>query len=301
VEDRPKKVLIVGIAGGHGRLLARRLARTFEVVGVDRQPMSARLPEVRFHQVDILKRGFEDAFRTERPDAVIHLGFVRHFRGSERYDVNVRGTRQLLDHCVSYGVRNVGVLSTSYVYGALPENPSFIDEEHPLSGSRNYPEIRDRVEVDALATGAMWRHPDMSVFVLRPVPTLGYYVDSTMKSYLARSPVPVVMGFNPMMQFIHEEDLTEAIALALEGDLRGVYNVTGPGEVPLRVAIHEAGRRALPLPEPVLRRLTSGLFGLPSGVVDFAKYPFTIAGERFVKETSFRPLFGIRETLRSIR
>ena len=296
-----KKVLIVGIAGGHGRLLARRLARSFDVVGVDREPLSARLPGVPFHQVDIRKRGFEDTFRTERPDAVIHLGFVRHFRGDERYDVNVRGTRVLLDHCVRYGVKNVGVLSTSYVYGALAENPSFIDEEHPLSGSRNYPEIRDRVEVDSLATGAMWRHPDMKIFVLRPVPTLGYYVESTMKSYLGRSLVPVAMGFNPMMQFIHEEDLTEALALALEGDLRGVYNVRGPGEVPLRVAIREAGRRALPLPDALLRRLTDGLFGLPPGSVDYVKFPCTIAGDLFVERTAFRPLFGIRETLRSLR
>ena len=176
-------------------------------------------------------------FRKEQPETVVHLGFVRHFRedAATRYDVNVRGTRKLLDHCRTYGVQRLVVLSTSYVYGALPDNPFFMDEEQPLSASRNYPEIRDLVEVDAAATTFMWRLPDLRTAVLRPVPTLGTYVQSTIGSYLRTNPVVVAMGFNPMMQFIHEEDLTEATAQGVERALRGVFYVVGPGEVPLRV------------------------------------------------------------------
>ena len=40
--------------------------------------------------------------------------------------------------------------------------------------------------------------------------------------------IPTVLGFDPMMQFVHEEDVCEAIALALEHGLQGVFNVTGP-------------------------------------------------------------------------
>ena len=83
-------------------------------------------------------RAFEDVMRKEQPDAVVHLGTVRHFRGKEtaRFDVNVRGTRKLLDHCHTYGVKKLVVLSTSYVYGALPENPSFVTEDQPLLAGR---------------------------------------------------------------------------------------------------------------------------------------------------------------------
>ena len=297
-----QKVLITGIAGGLGRLLARRLRRSCDVIGADRERWTARLPELPFYQVDLRTRAFEDVFRTERPDAVVHLGFVRHFRGAtqERYDVNVRGTRHLLDHCRRHGVGRVVVLSTSYVYGAMPENPSFMDEEHPLSASRNYPEIRDLVEVDTMVTSFMWQHVDIDTSVIRPVPTLGYYVESTMASYLRARRVVVAMGFDPMMQFLHEDDLVEALAISVEKGMRGVYNLTGPGQVPLRVAIEETGGRPFPLPDPILRRYAERFMGLPSGAVDFIKFPCTIDGARFVRDTGFRANVGLEETFRSL-
>ena len=47
---------------------------------------------------------------------MVHLGFIRHFRGepSERHGVNVGGTRLLIDHCVKYGVERLVVLSSGY-------------------------------------------------------------------------------------------------------------------------------------------------------------------------------------------
>ncbi len=297
-----QKVLITGIAGGLGRLVARRLRRSCDVIGADRERWTARLPELPFYQVDLRTRAFEDVFRTERPDAVVHLGFVRHFRGAtqERYDVNVRGTRHLLDHCRRHGVGRVVVLSTSYVYGAMPENPSFMDEEHPLSASRNYPEIRDLVEVDTMVTSFMWQHVDIDTSVIRPVPTLGYYVESTMASYLSARRVVVAMGFDPMMQFVHEDDLVEALVISVEKGLRGVYNLTGPGQVPLRVAIAETGGRPFPLPEPILRRYAERFMGLPSGAIDFIKFPCTIDGARFARDTGFHARVSLEETFRSL-
>ena len=142
------KVLITGIAGGQGRLLARRLLENYEVCGVDVERWESAPEGVKVHDVDLRKKKFEDVIRTEMPNAIVHMGFVRHFRGSQdtRHDVNVRGTKQLLDHCVHHGVQNLVVLSSSYVYGAFPENPYFMDEDSPLSASRSYPEIRDLVE-----------------------------------------------------------------------------------------------------------------------------------------------------------
>lgn len=303
-----ERVLIVGIAGGHGRLLARRLRGHCEVIGVDREPGSVRLPDLPFYRADLRKRAFEDVLRRERPTAVVHLGLQRHFRDrpEQRYDHNVRGTRVLLDLCRRYDVAKLVVLSSSYVYGALPENPYFMEEDYPLCGSRNYPEIRDLVEVDALATAFTWRHPSVTTSVLRPVSTLGRSIQSSFRSYLEMTRVWVMMGFNPMIQFIGEDDLIDAIALALERELRGAYNVVGPGEVPLRLAIRETGGRELSIPEfvarPLLRRLyATGLFPFPEGALDYLKFPCTISGKRFAEATGFAATLGLRETLRSMR
>jgi UDP-glucose 4-epimerase len=303
-----EKVLITGIAGGQGRLLARRLAENYEVLGVDRVGWEGAPRGIRVHTVDLRKKKFEDVIRTELPTAIVHMGFVRHFRSDAgmRHDVNVRGTKQLFDHCVNHGVQKLVVLSSSYVYGAFPENPYFMDEDQPLSGSRSYPEIRDLVEVDTLAGAFLWRYPHIRTCVLRPVNVLGFTVHSMIAEYLRQRTVPTVMGFDPMMQFIHEEDVSEAIALALEHGLQGVFNVVGPGEVPLHTAIRESGGQAMPLPEFAMRPIFARLFRwslipYPPGAIDYLKFPITLSGARFVEATRFRPIFGLQEIFQSIR
>jgi len=303
-----KKVLITGIAGGQGRLLTRRLVERFEVCGVDRVRWEGHPRGVRPYVVDLRKKKFEDVFRRERPDCVVHMGFIQDFRTDERerHDVNVMGTKHLLDHCIHNGVESLVVLSSGYVYGALPEHPQFLDEDAPLSASRSYPEIRDRVEVDTLVTTFLWRYPQIRTCVLRPVNVLGYYAHSMICDYLRERRAPTVMGFDPMMQFIHEEDLSMAIELAVDHRLQGVFNVTGPGEVPLRTAIREAGGEAWSIPEWILRSLSQRLFRMgltayPPGAIDFLKYPITLSGERFVDATGFMPLYGLKETLQSVR
>ena len=162
------------------------------------------------------------------------------------------------------------------------------------------------VEVDTLATGFLWKAPQVRTTVLRPVHALGGTVRSMMAEYLRLERQPTLMGFDPVMQFIHEEDLVEAIALSLELGLSGVYNVSGPGEVPLHTAIEQTGGQAVPVPEPLLRPTMRRLFGWkmvpwPEGALDFLKYPVTLSGRRFREATGFEPLFGLDETFRAIQ
>jgi UDP-glucose 4-epimerase len=115
-----------------------------------------------------------------------------------------------------------------------------------------------------------------------------------------------MMGFDPMMQFIHEEDVSESIALALEHGLQGVFNVVGPGEVPLHTAIDETGGTRFSLPEPLVRPLLRrlfdwGLWPYPEGALDYLKFPVTLSGKRFVDATGFRPLFGLEEIFHSVQ
>jgi UDP-glucose 4-epimerase len=303
-----EKVLITGIAGGQGRLIARRLAATFALTGVDRVPWEGHPPSLNVHVLDLRKRKMEDIFRTERPDTVVHHALIRHFNVDPRvrHEVNVLGTKLLLDYCVRYGVKRLVVLSSSYVYGALADNPYYMDEDQALNVSRTYPEVRDLAEVDQMVSAFLWRHPEIATTLLRPVNTLGYYVHSAIGRYLRQRYVPTIMGFNPMMQFIHEEDVAEAVALALQTGTHGVYNVVGPGAVPLKVAVHETGGIAVPIPEPLARVIfrqlfTLGLYHTPSGAIDFIKYPVTLDGRRFHAATGFQPLFSLEDIFASVR
>ena len=306
-----KKVLITGIASGQAQLVARKLLQRqhgYHIVGVDRTVWEDRPRGVSIALADLRKRKFEDVIRRERPETIVHLASVRHFKSHPalRHEVNVDGTRRLLDFALAHGGKHVVIWSSSYVYGALPENPYYVDESFPLNSSRTYPEMRDLAEMDMLATAYLWRSPDIAITVLRPVNVLGAHVRSAIGRYLRNQYVPTVMGFNPMMQFIHEDDLAEAIVLAIESRARGVFNLVGPGAVPLHAAIRETGGTPLPLPEfaarPVIQRLFRwGLYPFPPRAIDFAKYQCTLDGARFRDATGFTPRFSLGETFAAMR
>ena len=108
------------------------------------------------------------------------------------------------------------------------------------------------------------------------------------------------------MQFMHEEDLSEAMARALDAGARGVFNVIGASAVPLSVAISATGGTALPMPEILARRAMErlfrfGFFPVPADAMDFIKYPCTIDGSRFADATEFIASRSLEETLQSIR
>ncbi len=309
-----RKLLITGISGGQGRLVTKMAVRAasgmqpWQVAGVDRAPWSSAPEGVTVHRIDLRKRAFEDVFRHERPDAVVHLAFVRHFLTDPvtRHEINVEGTKRLLEHCATYGVKQLVVVSSSYVYGAFPANERYMTEDHPLNASRTFPEIRDLCEVEGLVAAFLWRYPEIATSVLRPVSTLGHAVHNAVGRYLAMPMVPTILGFNPMMQFLHEEDLAEAILLALEHRLRGIFNVDGPGAVPIKRAIREMGRQRVSIPDPIAHLLIRTLFNLniyafPAGAVDFLKYPCTVNGSRFREATGFRPRHPLGEIFATMR
>ena len=278
-----KKVLITGIAGGQGRLVARKLlARRehYRVHGVDRVAWKGRPARVALSIADVRKKKFEDVIRRERPDAIVHLAAIRHFstHPAVRHEVNVNGTKRLIEFAVSHGVENVVICSSSYVYGALPENPYYMDESFPLSVSRTYPEVRDLSEMDMLASAYLWEFPETAIAVLRPVNVLGYHVHSAIGRYLRSDDVPTLLGFDPMMQFIHEDDLAEVIVLAIETQHARGFQRRRPRCRPA-ARRHQGDRRPRPAPtgDPPEGRdppaVSLGALSLPLGGHGFHQVP----------------------------
>jgi UDP-glucose 4-epimerase len=298
-------VLVTGAAGSIGRIVIRQLATHFSVHAVDRRQESGFPEGVAFHRADIKKRSFEDVLKKVRPRALVHLARVRSFQvdAAERHRVNFEGTIHALESAIACGVKKVVFPSRHTVYGALPDHPQFLTEDHPPSAGRTFPEIQDLVAADLYVCGMLWRHPQVEVVVLRPVNVLGPSAGTLFSRYLAPRRVFTIAGFDPLHQVLHEDDLALAIELALAPGLKGVFNVTGPGEVPLHVVVEESGARRVPLPEPLVK-LVQGRLGfarVPQGAIDFLKYPCTVDGSRFASATGFSPRHSLRDTLRSMR
>ena len=302
----PQTVVITGAAGSSGRLLAVRLASCgYRVHAVDRQHATG-LPEgVTFHRIDVRKRGFEDVLRKLDDFALIHLARLHRFEAdaAERHRVNFEGTVRVFDIATAARAKKLVFPSRHTVYGALPDQPQFLTEEHPPAAGRTYPEIQDLVSADLYASGQLWRHPEVEIVVLRPVNIVGPSVDNLFCRYLGHARVFSVAGFDPLYQVLHEDDFARALELSLEPGVRGVFNVVGPEPVPLHVVIEESGARRVAVPEPLIRLLggRAGFARVPRGAIDYLKYPCTVDGSAFAEATGYAPSVGLEQTLRSMR
>jgi UDP-glucose 4-epimerase len=300
------KVLVTGVAGKIGRMVALRLlAEGHEVVGIDRRPWPGAPRELVLEQEDIRKRAAQDVFRQHRPEGVIHMATVTHLTGSseDRYRINLYGTRAVFDHCRDYGAKAAVFVGRHTYYGASADSPLYHREDDPPMAVTTFPELADLVAADLYACTALWRQPKLVTSVLRICYTLGPTRVGTLAAFLRGRSVPMVLGYDPLFQFLHEEDAAAAICLALTKQLRGVYNVSGPPPMPLSLLVKLAGRRGIPIPEPLFA-LAIGRFGLPRlppGAVQHVKFPVTIDSSAFREASGFSHRFAEDETIASYR
>ena len=236
-------VVITGICGRLGKGVARVLHRERPVIGVDRRPFSDKPKDIEHRQIDVRRKKLKDVFRPGDVQAVVHLGVMHDPRASaaEHHSWNVAAFAKLLEYVAQFRVPKLVVLSSANVYWpAAGQSCSSSREESPLLGGAAFSEIRDLIEVDMLAQSFFWKHPEAETVILRPVHILGR-VRNAASNYLRLDAVPTLLGFDPMVQVIHESDVVRAIQLALRPSVRGIFNVAGGRDpLPLSAAHHQA-------------------------------------------------------------
>lgn len=308
------RVLVTGISSTIGRLLTQALVlRGDEVFGIDQRP-SRDLPDgVEVVTGDLRKRAAAELVRHVRPEAIVHMATVTHLfeQSEERYRVNLEGTRALFDYAESAEVPHVVFVGRHTYYGAAADTAFYHHEYEPPVQVGDFPELADLVAADLYASTALWRLPAIATSVLRVPYTLGVSGRGTLGAFLRpvhrtdTSPlrVPLVLGYDPLFQFLHELDLVHALVACLDARPHGVFNVAGPTPLPLSRIITEAGRKPLPLPEGLLRRLL-GRFGLPKlspAALDHLKFSITIDDSRFRAATGYSHVYDGLATLGAYR
>lgn len=299
-------VLVTGACGRLGKSLVRVLHRSREVVAVDRRPFPDRPKDVAFEQVDLRRKKLRDVFRSTPIGAIVHLGVMHdpHASAKDHHAWNVAGFSKLLEYAEHFRVPKLVLLSSANVYGPEAGNAQFLTEDAPLLAGARFSEIRDLIEIDMLAQGFLWKRPATETVILRPVHILGG-VRNAASNFLRLPTVPVLMGFDPMIQVIHESDVVRALAASLAPGVRGVFNVAGPEPLPLSRILRLLGRPSVPVPytlgKALLRRLFSfKLTSFPAPELDHIRYVCMVDDERARRELGFSPGTGVEDTVRSV-
>lgn len=300
-------VLITGVAGHWGSQVAARLVleASNRIIGLDADKPAEEIPGLDFIQADVRNPLLADLFTEEGVDTVCHLAFMDTTLPAEAaFDLNVMGTTKLLGACAAAGVGKVVLKSSTAVYGARPSNSAFLTEDHALRGSRRYGLARDMVEVEAFCNGFRHRVPDITLTILRFASIVGLTVDTPMTRFLRGASTPSLLGFDPMMQIIHEADVVDALVHAVLNDVPGVFNVAAEDALPLNKMRGLAGKAPLPLFH-LFAYWGAGLLGNRSLQLtrhlpidpDYLRFPWVGDLTKMRTELGFEPRYTAEETL----
>ncbi len=305
-----KKVLITGMSGYLGRTLCRALEHQDWCSSVDgcdvRLPLD-KLDKVHYRKLDINDPAMADWMSECAPDIVVHLAFVvepLHDK-ARMHRTNVDGTRAVLEASLKADVGQILVASSGTAYGAWPDNPLPLKESDPIRPHPNFQYAREKSAVEDMCVRFMEEHPEVMFSIIRPCVLYGPQVSNYISRLLTKLPLVFGMdGYNPELQFVHEDDVADAICAILEGKGRGPFNIAPPDTLTLSEILHLTGKPAIWVPDWILVPLVDfmwhhriNLLGAPASFLDFMRYSWVLDSSRLCDELGFRFRYSSREAI----
>jgi UDP-glucose 4-epimerase len=303
-----KIVAINGISGYIGTRLLARLAEMDDIeriVGIDVKPPRFSSSKLKFYHHDI-SRPFNEIFIENEVDSSINLAFIlkpTHDKVAAR-QTDITGSLHFLEACRQARVGHILYLSSHTVYGAHPDNAALLGEDAPLRPLPYFQYSWDKAEVERLLVNFTGANKDVCLTVLRTCPVIGPNAAASIVTSMFRPPVMIgVAGYDPPMQFVHEDDLVEIVVIFLRQRKGGIFNVAGDGGIRYGTAARLYGKSMLRLPERLLRLLMGFSWALrlqnesPVSGLEFIKYPPLLNTEKLKSEVGFQFNYSSQEAL----
>ena len=255
--------------------------------------LGARTPSVQFERAEFVRSDqnysiLNRIVKATQVDTILHTFLVTNSAtvpNRALHEINVIGTMNLLAAAGAAGtsVRHIVVKSSTLVYGSSARDPATFDEDTPRSGPAKNIIERTLTEAESLVSDFSEDNPSTLVTVLRFANVLGTHLTTPISRNLSRPLCPSIFGFDPLLQFVEEDDVVRALLHATRGGVAGLYNVAGDGRLPWSEVAAICGTRLLPLSpfSPLKIRPLARLFDLPAELEDLLRYGRGVDTRRF--------------------
>jgi UDP-glucose 4-epimerase len=275
------RVLITGLDTFWGGRMAQALEAKPEVemiLGLGTSDPKVPLERTEFVRSDQKYSILSRIVRATKVDTIVHTFLeTNSLAVSSRvlHEINVIGTLNLLAAASASGtsVSKVIVKSSTHIYGAAEADPTWFREEDTRTEPVRTRLERSLLEVEALVRDFAGDNPHLDVTVLRFANVLGTDIITPISYDLRRRVLPCIVGFDPLVQFVEEDDVVRALEFVTAHRIPGVFNVAGEGKLPWSEVASIGGAHLLPLP-PVKPRL----FAMPLERVGAIRFPPEMEG-----------------------
>ncbi len=278
------------------------------IAAIGTEPPSTAGAKTRFYQLDLTDPSADskigEVFEAEHIDTLVHLAFPASpsHATAWAHELESVGTMRLLLGARQANVRKLVHWSQTILYGAHPTNPNFLTERHPLRADRSETFFADKMEAEKEALRFSEKRAGSVVTILRTAPIVGPTVRNYVTRYLSRKIVPTMLGFDPLLQFVHEVDAIAALKVSVDRDVPGTFNIAGDGVLPLSTVVKLAGRIALPIPHPIAETATSFLWlgqlvEAPPAFLKYLRFLCVTDTLHAREKLRFAPAYTTREAL----
>ena len=336
MSDAGLTVAVTGPTGTFGFGLIPLLEadpRIERIVGIARRPfdpsehgwtkLDYRQGDVR--DPDALESAFDDA------DVVVHLAFMITGTASREKirAINVEGTLNAFKAAVAAGADRFVYASSVAAYGFHDDNPIGMTEDWPTRPATRLFYAQEKAELEQLLGEQADANPTLSLYLLRPPIVLGPHAVGAKNALpeplgavarkaldlAGRLPVPLPVPAPDLpMQFIHEDDVGEALLKCVVADgPPGAYNIAGDGTVTAADVVRELGLNPITVPAGISQGAARAAASVPlpsfappmAEWVEAASHPAIMDTTKAKRELGWQPQYtgleALRETLRRER
>ncbi|CEA00901.1 NAD-dependent epimerase/dehydratase [Pseudomonas saudimassiliensis] len=295
------RILITGAAGYIGHQLGNRLAADLHVVGTDLHPRD----DVQFpiQVMDIRDPALAELLQCESITHVVHLASILQASPDRQrdYDIDVNGTRNVLECCLKSGVSHLTITSSGAAYGYHPDNPAWIDEQDPLRGNPEFAYSDHKRQIEELLADYRQRHPALRQLVLRPGTVLGAETRNQITELFMAPRLLALKGSDSPFVFIWDQDVISAMELGLRQSRTGIYNMAGDGALSMTEIAARLNKpvRRLPVWLVKIGLQLAQWRGKPTSPaqVKFLQYRPVLSNRRLKEEFGYTPRKTSAETL----